>query len=134
MAGGEVMTESLSAEEYAYMVSNEPKPSKYRNVKTTRCVDGVTRTFDSKAEAARFDQLAFGEINGVISELELQPRFPLVVNGEKVATYIADFRYMDNGRLVVEDVKSPASKTPAYNLKKKLMRALYGIEISEITR
>ena len=34
--------------------------------------------------------------------------------------------------LMVEDVKSPATKTAVYRLKKKLVKALYGIEIIEV--
>ena len=42
---------------------------------------------------------------GPISDLVLQPWFPLVVNGELVGTYVADFQYVDgDGQLVVEDV------------------------------
>jgi len=36
------------------------------------------------------------------------------------------------GEVVVEDVKSPATKTAVYCLKKKLIKALYDIEIVEV--
>lgn len=45
---------------------------------------------------------------------------------------MADFSYHENGILVVEDVKSKATKTPLYQLKKKLVKALYGIDVKEI--
>lgn len=99
--------------------------SKFGAIKTT--IDGVT--FDSKKEAARYQDLKLLLKANQISELELQPKFRLEVNGVKICTYIADFRYKENGKLVTEDVKGV--KTPAYNLKKKLVKALYGVEIFE---
>ena len=99
--------------------------SKYRSVKTE--VNGIK--FDSKKEAARYQQLKLLERAGQISYLELQPRFDLIVNGTNCGFYKADFRYQENGKVVVEDVKG--MKTPVYNLKKKLMRAIHGIEVYE---
>lgn len=72
---------------------------------------------------------------GVIRELELQPPYELVVNGTKIGTYRGDFRYWDNERncSVTEDVKGGrATMTPVYRLKKALVKALYGIEITEV--
>lgn len=104
------------------------RPSKYRNRKVV--IDGVT--FDSKAEASRFGTLKLRERIGEITDLELQVRFPLVVNGTKVTTYVADFRYREvsTGAVIVEDVKGV--RTPVYKLKKKLMQAVHGIEVVEI--
>lgn len=105
------------------------KPSKYRSKRTT--VDGIT--FASKAEARRYGELKLLERAGKIQGLELQPRFDLVVMGRKVARYVADFAYTERatGKPVLEDVKG--MKTPVYRLKAKLMQALYGITISEVT-
>lgn len=88
--------------------------------------------FDSKREAKRYQELCLLEKAGGIAKLELQPRFPLVVNGEKITSYRADFRYLDvrSGEIVVEDAKGV--KTPVYRLKKKLVRAIYGIDIQEV--
>jgi hypothetical protein len=52
------------------------------------------------------------------------------VQGKLICTYVADFKYLENGKEVVEDVKG--FKTPVYKLKKKLVEAIYGIEIIEI--
>jgi Protein of unknown function (DUF1064) len=49
--------------------------------------------------------------------------------GALVATYVADFSYEQAGTMVVEDRKG--IRTPAYRLKRRLMRALYGIDILE---
>lgn len=94
-------------------------------------VDGIK--FASKAEAARYGELKLMQRAGEISDLKVQPRFPLVVNGIQVAAYVADFRYLDKRRaIVVEDVKSPVSRTPVYMLKKKLMAACHGLEVREV--
>lgn len=101
--------------------------SKFGAVKTE--VDG--RRFDSKAEARRYQELLLLGKAGELRELELQPSFRLTVNGTLIAHYVGDFAYLDySGRYVVEDVKG--MKTPVYQLKKKLMKALHAIEVQEI--
>jgi len=102
---------------------------KYRNTKTV--IDGVT--FDSKKESARYADLKLLQKTHKISDLTLQPKFDIVINGVKVCSYVADFSYVENGVKVVEDVKSEVTrKLPAYRLKNKLMRAVHGIAIREI--
>ena len=91
--------------------------------------------FDSVAEAARCAALKLRVRIGEILDLELQPRFDIVVNDVKVAYYRADFRYRvaATGAIVIEDVKSPITAAEAtFRLKKKLVEALYGIEIEVI--
>ena len=106
------------------------KVSKYRNRKTL--VDGIQ--FDSQKEADRYQELLWMQQARLIQDLELQPRYDLVVNTHKIGFYRADFRYevVATSILIGEDVKSPATKTAVYCLKKKLMKALYGIEIVEV--
>lgn len=102
--------------------------TKYGAIRTT--VDG--HTFASKAEAKRYGQLKNMERAGEIADLELQPRYPLLIGGVKVATYVGDFRYTVplTGEIVTEDVKGV--RTSVYRLKAKLMKALYGIDIREV--
>lgn len=104
--------------------------NKYNAIKTE--VDGVI--FHSKKEANRYDELMLCKkaknLEDRVVELELQPNFPCVVNGKKVCLYIADFRIeYGDGRTVIEDVKG--FRTGIYKIKKKLVEALYGIEIIE---
>ena len=123
-------THEMSADEYNALVSGKGG-NKYGAVRTT--VDGIT--FDSKAEARRWQQLRWLEEAGEIRDLVRQQRYDLVVNGVKVGVYVSDFDYFDHAtnRRVTEDVKGGrATKTPAYRLKRALMRALYGIEIVEV--
>lgn len=88
--------------------------------------------FDSKKEAARWGELLILQRVASISALRRQVRFPLVVNGVLVCVYVADFVYIEAGRRVIEDVKSAFTrKLPVYRLKKKLMRAVWGIDIRE---
>ncbi len=98
---------------------------KYRNIPTV--VDNIR--FASKKEAARYGELKMLEENDDITHLCWQTPFVLEVNGQKICTYVADFQYRENGKIVVEDVKG--RKTPVYRLKAKLMKACWGIEIRE---
>lgn len=104
------------------------KPSKYRNRKVTF----LNIPFDSHKEANRYMELLLMERTGDIRNIELQPRYDLVVDGEHICYYSADFRYqvVETDLTVVEDVKGV--RTSVYQLKKKLMKALYGIEVVEI--
>jgi len=102
--------------------------SKYGAVPTI--VDNVR--FASKREATHYGYLKILEQRGKIRDLELQPRYRLEVNGELICTYVADFKYFDVAwnAVMIEDCKG--FKTPAYILKKKLMKAIHGIEIREV--
>ena len=107
-----------------------PARAKYGNKKVT--IDG--KKFDSKAEGARYVELKRLQEGGVISGLKTQEEFALPVNGVLVCKYLADFCYVDSdGIRVVEDVKG-GPVTPVYTLKKKLMKAIHGIEIKEVRR
>jgi hypothetical protein len=99
--------------------------SKYGAKKTV--VDGIR--FDSMAEATRYGVLKVLQSAGVISDLRMQVPYQIAVNGRKICRYVADFVYIENGKEVVEDVKG--MKTPVYNLKKKLMEAMFGVVILE---
>lgn len=109
---------------------HQQKASKYNAKRVS--IDGIT--FASKREGSRYAELKLLERIGEIVELECQPRYPLTLNGVKLATYVADFRYRDvaSGEIVVEDVKSKPTITDVYRLKKKLMLALHGISLKEV--
>ena len=109
--------------------------AKYGNKKTV--VDG--QEFDSKKEATRWIELKYMERAGLITQLSRQTQFELIPaqreNGkvvERAVTYKADFTYYENGHYVCEDVKSQATKTKEYIIKRKLMRYVHGIEIKEV--
>lgn len=87
--------------------------------------------FASKKEANRAAQLEVMQKLGLISELQIQVPFILIpkCDGQRECKYIADFTYMENGRLVVNDAKG--FRTPEYKIKKKLMNWRFGIKILE---
>jgi len=109
----------------------DTKMNKYRNRKVV--IDGIK--FDSAKEGKRYQELLLLQKAGEIRALELQHKFPFVVNDLKVCVYIADFVYKDrNGTVYVEDVKG-MRKGAAYQmfrLKAKLVHALYGITVKEV--
>lgn len=102
--------------------------NKYHAVKTT--VGGIT--FDSKREAARYQELLLLQRAGLIRDLALQVPFAITVNGKKICTYIADFQYVDmtTGKTVTEDSKGVRTQT--YVIKRKLVEALYDVKIVEV--
>lgn len=100
----------------------EKRTNKFGAKKTE--VNGIT--FDSGAEAERYQTLKLLEAAREIKALGIQPSFALMgANGRAVAAYRADFIYFEGGRRIVEDVKSIATLTPASKLKLKLFKAQY---------
>lgn len=123
--------------------------NKYHNKKVE--VNGIL--FDSKKEAKRYKELLLLERSGSIQQLERQVKFVLIPaqrefsneiyqSGknkgsfkpgkilERECAYIADFAYVRDNRLVVEDTKG--FRTADYIIKRKLMLKEYGIRITEI--
>jgi hypothetical protein len=107
-------------------LSCQYKMSKYHNRKTE--VDGFV--FDSRREANRYVELKLLERAGEIYHLELQPKFEMVVNGMKICDYYADFRYQEGEKTIVEDAKGV--RTDVFRIKKKLLKAIYGIDVVEV--
>ena len=105
------------------------KKLKYRNIKIE--VDGIK--FDSKAEYKRYTELKLFERVKNISDLELQVKFelqPSFVDNQGVKqraiTYVADFVYKENNKIIVEDLKSVATaKDSTYKIKKKMLLWLF---------
>ena len=104
------------------------KSSKFGAKKTV--VDGIT--FDSKWESERYGQLKAMERGGIVTDLELQVKYDIIINDIKICKYIADFVYKEESpdgeiKEIVEDAKG--FETPEFKLKKKLMKAVHNIEI-----
>ena len=105
--------------------------SKYNNRKCTHTFQNETYTFDSLLERNHAIKL-FEELkDNLISNLVLQPEFqllePFTVNTnstknkrsrQRAITYIADFKYIRDGKKIVADSKGFSTQT--FNLKKKL--------------
>ena len=116
---------SVSAQTFRDMVK---KPNKFHAQKTV--IGGVV--YDSKKEGKRAIELEYLQRAGKIKNLERQKRFILqegFVNnhGQKIRpiSYLADYYYEENGQKIVEDVKSPATRTQVYMLKKKIFQFKY---------
>jgi len=62
------------------------------------------------------------QMKNYISELEIHPVYPLLVNGIKIGRYTADFKYKNkDGEEIIEDVKSKITRTRDYILRKKIL-------------
>lgn len=102
--------------------------------------------FDSKREANRYHLLKALERQGQIFGLKLHERYPLFTrdkNGQQIpikirgpkgglrqAFYTPDFEYTDDkGKVIIEDVKSPATMTEASKLRIAIFEACYEVEV-----
>lgn len=120
---------------------------KYKNKKT----ETEEGTFDSEKEYGRWCDLKWMQKAGQIENLQRQVKFELVpsqrIDGkvvERSITYIADFTYLQDGELVVEDVKptfrneyvekryKATAGYKVFTIKRKLMLYKYGIQIKEV--
>lgn len=101
--------------------------------------------FDSRRERKRYEELKTLEAEGVITDLQRQVPFELIpkqtlpqpyqqgkrtIKTERAVRYFADFTYMKDGALIVEDSKG--FKTADYIIKRKLMLYVHGIQIKEV--
>lgn len=129
--------EAITVEEWQERYGG--KKHKYNAKKTD--VDGVI--FDSKREAERYLELKslekFGQLNDRIYNLELQPEFILQESFKdrhgrhhRAIKYRADFKYVQNGHTIIEDVKGV--ETAVFKIKKKLFIKKYPGLILRITK
>ena len=114
------------------------KCSAFYTVKQSACLECHNELyyFPSQAEFHRFRSLQLQQRAGMISNLELQPKYPVVINSKKVFTYLADFKYTKGSEVIVEDVKGSLNKKyqdPVFKLKQKIIEAIYGFKISIVT-
>ncbi len=107
--------------------------------------DGLT--FDSTKEYKRWVDLNVMLSEGTISDLQRQVPFELIPEQrepdttgprggvrrgkliERPVSYVADFVYCQDEKLVVEDTKGV--RTPEYIIKRKLMLYVHNIKIKE---
>jgi len=111
-------------------------------------------TFDSKKEYAFYLALKNRQKNGEISNLQRQVKYVLipaqygpgeiVQRGankgklkkgkllERECSYYADFVYVENGEVVVVDIKGMSKRLADYVIKRKLMLYVHKIKIVEV--
>lgn len=117
----------LKPAEYRAMHAGIKKPNKYRAKRQK--VDGIS--FASQHEAKVYSELKIRERAGEITNLRLQPRYPMVVDGDLICTYVADYEWRERDCLVAGDAKGVRTKD--YRIKRKLFLALYAhIEHREV--
>ena len=90
----------------------------------------INTIFDSKSEYARYKELNLLVSAGIITDLKIHNKFILLdkytnANGQKIQamTYTADFTYMKDEKMIVEDVKGFI--TNDFKLKKKIFEFRY---------
>src|SRR6185295_7252773 len=101
----------------------------------SRTCDSIV--FDSEREMKAYRALKVLADMGIITDLKLQPVFVLqegfTKNGIRYRPikYVADFSYVQDGRMHVCDAKG--CKVPVYSIKKKLFEAKFAeLRIEEI--
>ena len=107
-------------------------PTQPRNKYGTKptWVDNIR--FQSGREARVYITLRSLLRGKAIEDLHLQKRFELVVNGQKICEYVADFFYWDPKRRQRFVIDAKGCRTPEYKLKKKLFEAIYPFKIEEM--
>jgi len=102
--------------------------NKYRNTKNTF----LGERFDSLLERDRWIFLKQCEKDGLITELKRQERIQLYCNEKHICDYIADFVFMKDGEVQIQDTKGIL--TDVFKLKAKLYEANYGKKITIIKK
>lgn len=112
-----------------------PDCKSYRQVGRLKYFKNVmglqTEGHDSKFEMNRTFDLEYLKKIGEVVELKRHLPIPLYVNGKKVCTYIADnfVTYKDGRQAIIE---TKGLKQPAFEIKWKLLEAIYGVDHPEI--
>lgn len=125
---GPVNIDNLKVLDEKLAPSHRERANKY-GAKKTKVGE---HTFDSKKEANRYlelkAQLEAGEIHLMVLQGEITLLEGFEYKGEKVRAikYTADFTYIKDGKLVIEDVKSAATaRTEAFRLRWRLLQWRY---------
>ena len=129
--------------------TKKKKANKYNAKKVV--LDGIE--FDSETEGKRYLTLKKAQEEGIISDLELQPQYIILpaIKGERIkhfkripdrieeytiqqpVKYTADFRYVKDGQIVVEDVKgSKFTMSRDLPLRIKMMKYFHNIDVKLI--
>jgi hypothetical protein len=117
------------------IVKDIAKKSKYGNSKIE--IDGFI--FDSTKEGNEYSKFKLLKKSGEIKDFEIQVKFDIRINEIHIANYFLDFLVINNdGSKEYIDVKGQDKKTKkwittdVFQLKKKLVEAIYKIKIKII--
>ena len=124
----------MSYLEYRKLLKPDQKVSKMRNIITSY----QGHKFHSKKEVGYYQHLQGLKAVGEVKKIEKQVRYKLAVNKALICTYVLDFKVTYKDRIEYVDVKPWDKKTgkfmltPIYQIKKKLMKAIHGINLIEV--
>lgn len=113
----------------------DTKGKKFGNKKVV--VDGIS--FDSTKESVHYGKLKLLKQAGEIEDFFCQVKFSIDVNNKHIANYFLDFEvwHIDGSKEFI-DIKGFDTKkkkyitTDVFQLKKKLVEAIYGITIKNL--
>ena len=86
-------------------------------------VEADGHTVDSKREHARYEELKLLQKAKQVSNLVVHPVYVLRAFDQEICKIVPDFEYVENGKWIVEEVKSDPTITPTFRIKLKLFRA-----------
>jgi len=123
---------SITPKEYRELIAKQKKSKKYRN--TVVEYDG--NTFDSIKERDYYIELKLKQKAGIVKDIFCQVPILIEVNCIKICKYYCDFKIIYSDKSIeYVDIKAFDKKnnkyitTPAFQLKKKLVKAVHGIDI-----
>jgi len=112
---------------YVPPLTRTKKKSKFRN---TKC-KAQGEKFDSIGERDRWFFLEAAQREGKIRNLERQVKFEMIVNGEHICDMKPDYAYeiAPSWEKIISDFKGGYKLPADWTMKRKLLKALYGVEI-----
>ena len=127
MTSGYQVARKITTAQLKEELAKKPARNKYGNKITE--VDGIK--FHSQKEASYYRTYKALEKRGKISNLQLQPRFDIVINGKNVGYYKADFKYIEDVKLlgVVRIIDVKGHDTALSRFKRKCVEAQYGVTV-----
>ena len=120
----------ISAKQYQKIISGPSGKAHKYGARKSHAPDG--EVFPSVIERNYYVYLQMQQRAGEIEWFEKQVSFTFVVDSVSVCRYIADFVVMTNGEFEVRDTKGVETET--FKIKKKLFKAIYGVDIVVIGR
>lgn len=120
---------TLTSAQYRETVK-QPKKSKYGNKRVE--YDG--HTFDSILERDYYIHLKLRERLGEVYEVEMQRPISLRVNGFVVGTLRVDFWFYDDVQKRTRVVDTKGFETDVSRIKRKLVKAIHGIDVEIVKK
>lgn len=119
----------MTIDEYKdHLANKKKKANKYGNVPVR--IDGTY--FQSTAEGDYYGKLKLLKKAGLIKDFKMQVRYDFIINSVNIGFYKSDFDITNlDDTIDVCDVKG-GPLTAVFQIKRKLLFALYGIKIKII--